>query len=231
MQTQIILNIDTQTVEFANSYAKEKGQSINELFENYIRLIFLNEQLFKYRTLDVSRFSQKPENLFGLKKRIGKNLIKSSAQYEKVYRLIINLIGNLQMNDKVFIDTNILIYFATDTGVKRDIINQKLADCEFNFISIQVLNEFSNTCFRKGLLQPDEIEFSVMEYADMFNVAILNVETIINALKIKQKYQYSYYDSLIIATAIQNDCNILFSEDMHNQHLIENKLKIINPFK
>jgi len=36
---------------------------------------------------------------------------------------------------------------------------------------------------------------------------------------------------IYLATAIQNDCNILFSEDMHNQHLIENKLKIINPFK
>jgi len=66
------------------------------------------------------------------------------------------------MNDKVFIDTNILIYFATDTGVKRDIINQKLADCELNFISIQVLNEFSNTCFRKGLLQPDEIDKMIL---------------------------------------------------------------------
>jgi len=65
----------------------------------------------------------------------------------------------------------------------------------------------------------------------MFNVAILNVETVINALKIKQKYQYSYYDSLIISTALQNDCNILYSEDMHNHHLIENKLTIINPFK
>jgi len=134
------------------------------------------------------------------------------------------------MNDKVFIDTNILIYFATDTGAKRDIINEKLGACEFNFISIQVLNEFNNTCFRKGLLPPDGIEFSVKEYADMFNVAVLNVETVINALKIKQIYQYSYYDSLIIATALQNDCNILYSEDMHNSQKIENKLTIINPF-
>jgi hypothetical protein len=83
MQTQIILNIDTQTVEFANSYAKEKGQSINELFENYIRLIFLNEQLFKYRTLDVSRFSQKPENLFGLKKTNWKELDKKFSTIRK----------------------------------------------------------------------------------------------------------------------------------------------------
>jgi len=54
MQTQLLLNIDNQTIELANYYAKEKGLSINELFENYIRLIVLNEQLYKLRTIDIS---------------------------------------------------------------------------------------------------------------------------------------------------------------------------------
>jgi len=135
------------------------------------------------------------------------------------------------MKDKIFIDTNILIYFATDTGVKREIINKKFSESEYNFISIQVLNEFNNTCFRKGLLAHDEIEYAINEYVDMFNVAIVNVETVINALKIKKKYQYSYYDSLIVATALQNDCDILYSEDMQNLQIIDNKLTIINPFK
>ncbi len=145
--------------------------------------------------------------------------------------MIINLIENLQMNDKVFIDTNILIYFATDTGAKRDIINEKLGECEINFISIQILNEFNNTCLRKGLLHFEEIEFSVKEYSEMFNVAILNVETVANALKIKQKYQYSYYDSLILSTALQNDCTILYTEDMQHLQRIDDKLTIINPFQ
>jgi len=54
MQTQLLLNIDNQTIELANYYAKEKGLSINELFENYIRLIVLNEQLYKLKTIDIS---------------------------------------------------------------------------------------------------------------------------------------------------------------------------------
>ncbi len=148
-----------------------------------------------------------------------------------VYLLIINLIENWLMKDKIFIDTNILIYFATDTGVKRDRIGSKLGENDFNFISIQVLNEFTNTCFRKNLLQFEEIEYAIREYSNMFNVAILNVDTVSNALRIKQKYQLSYYDSLIIATALQNDCEILYSEDMQHNQKIENKLTIINPFK
>ena len=48
---------------------------------------------------------------------------------------------------------------------------------------------------------------------------------------IRSKYQYSYYDSLIIATALESKCNILYSEDMHHGQIIENSLKIINPFE
>jgi len=135
------------------------------------------------------------------------------------------------MKDKVFIDTNILIYFATDKTEKSEIIVNKLYECEYSFISIQVLNEFNNTCFKKSLLKPDEIEFAVKEYSTMFNVAILNIDTILGALRIKQKYSFSYYDSLIISTALQNDCKILYSEDMQHLQRFDDKLTIINPFK
>lgn len=135
------------------------------------------------------------------------------------------------MKDKVFIDTNILVYFATDKTDKRELIINKLDECEFSFISIQVLNEFTNTCFKKALLKPDEIEFAVKEYTTMFNVAILNIDTIIGALKVKQKYGFSYYDSMIISTALQNDCTILYTEDLQHLLRINDKLTIINPFK
>jgi len=135
------------------------------------------------------------------------------------------------MKDKVFIDTNILVYFAIDKTEKQKIIINKLAECEYSFISIQVLNEFNNTCFKKSLLKPDEIEFAVKEYTTMFNVAILNIDTIINALRVKQKYSFSYYDSLIISTALQNDCKILYSEEMQHLQRIDDKLTLINPFK
>lgn len=76
MQTQLLLNIDNQTVELANNYAKEKGLSISELFEYYIRLIVLNEQLYKLRTIDMSSIFPKYEQNFGLKKTDWKELDK-----------------------------------------------------------------------------------------------------------------------------------------------------------
>jgi predicted nucleic acid-binding protein len=50
------------------------------------------------------------------------------------------------------------------------------------------------------------------------------------ACQIAEKYHFSFYDSLIIAASLECDCNILYSEDMHHGQIIENKLKIVNPF-
>jgi predicted nucleic acid-binding protein len=41
----------------------------------------------------------------------------------------------------------------------------------------------------------------------------------------------SYWDSLIISSALESGCKILYTEDMHHNQIIEGKLKIINPFK
>jgi len=76
MQTQLLLTIDNQTVELANYYAKVKGLSINELFENYIRLIVLNEQLYKQKTIDTSSIFTKYDPNVGLKKTNWKELDK-----------------------------------------------------------------------------------------------------------------------------------------------------------
>jgi len=47
---------------------------------------------------------------------------------------------------------------------------------------------------------------------------------------VKSRYQYSYWDSLIIATALILDCAILYSEDLHYDQFIQEKMRIVNPF-
>ncbi|GAB4289651.1 MAG: hypothetical protein Fur0025_24150 [Oscillatoriaceae cyanobacterium] len=63
-----------------------------------------------------------------------------------------------------------------------------------------------------------------MRFLDIDSVVLLK------ALDINEMYNYSYWDSLLIATALSNDCSILYSEDMQHNQLIENKTRIINPF-
>ena len=62
-------------------------------------------------------------------------------------------------------------------------------------------------------------------------MSLIERATIIQAFDIVKQYKYSYWDSLIIASALENNCSILFSEDMQHNQLIANKLKIINPFE
>ena len=45
------------------------------------------------------------------------------------------------------------------------------------------------------------------------------------------QYKFSYWDSLIIASALENECDTLYTEDMQDGLIIEGKLTIVNPFK
>ena len=56
-----------------------------------------------------------------------------------------------------------------------------------------------------------------------------NIDLYESALEIMERWQYGFYDSLIIAAAIQAHCQILYSEDLHHQQKIQS-LTIVNPF-
>ena len=133
---------------------------------------------------------------------------------------------------KVFLDSNILIYLYTTDEVKKstDIRNllQNYADIA---ISTQVLFEFTHVMRRKFKRDYSDIEKILKEFHKAFDIILITYNTLQYALQIAAKHNYSFPDSLIIATALEADCEILFSEDMHNEHIIENRLKIANPLK
>ena len=54
--------------------------------------------------------------------------------------------------------------------------------------------------------------------------------TSLHAVQLTRRYGYSYYDSLIEASALEAQCSILVSEDMQNGMLIDDRLRIVNPF-
>jgi predicted nucleic acid-binding protein len=64
----------------------------------------------------------------------------------------------------------------------------------------------------------------------MCSISLITIATINQALAISQRYKYSYFDSLILACAIENSCSTLYSEDMHNKHVVNESLIILNPF-
>ncbi len=133
------------------------------------------------------------------------------------------------MLGKSFIDTNILIYaFSQDEINKKDIANN-LIDAS-SIISKQVVNELCNIFLKKFKLPTNDVENVILEFDDIFEIVDFDLKTQIKALRLKSKYNLQFYDALIVATALENKCEILYSEDMQHNLFIEDKLRIINPF-
>lgn len=131
---------------------------------------------------------------------------------------------------RVFSDTNMLIYaYSITEPLKADIANRVLFE-QHTIISTQVINEFVNICYKKLRLADEQVKQAASELINTFQVVSFTDHTQLKALNIKERFKLQYYDSLIIATALENDCDILYSEDMQHGLVIDNQLKIINPF-
>ncbi|MDR1297182.1 MAG: PIN domain-containing protein, partial [Deltaproteobacteria bacterium] len=71
---------------------------------------------------------------------------------------------------------------------------------------------------------------AVTEIENACDVINLDYETVKSALEYHGKYKYSYYDCLILASALKAKCRYILSEDMSNEQIIEGRLIIKNIF-
>ena len=129
-----------------------------------------------------------------------------------------------------FIDTNILVYlFSVDEKEKR-LQAEALVQREESLISTQVLNEFVNVMFRKFSLSSSEIDHACRELELTFRVSVVTQKTIFNAIRLKGRYGFSYFDALMVSSALEEGCQNLYTEDLQHGQVVEDNLTIINPF-
>ena len=137
------------------------------------------------------------------------------------------------MPENVFIDSNIFIYAYTGDNeqkhsVARDLLRYNVLNNEI-ILSVQILNEFYSVMARYKYPH-NGIKSFLNEIIEQVKVMPLELGTIKRCLFIKGKYGYSWWDSLVLASALENDCVILYSEDLQSNQVIENRLTIVNPF-
>ena len=126
-------------------------------------------------------------------------------------------------------DSNICLYLLSDVFNKK-IKSLQLLKCNPT-ISTQVLNESINVLFKKYKHFNTTDRTKYIEILQQYcRVEIITENTILSALSIKVRYQLQWYDSLIVATALQAGCTILYSVDMQHGLVVEKQLSIINPF-
>lgn len=133
---------------------------------------------------------------------------------------------------RIFVDTNILIYlYSYDESYKRGAVEGLLNFSNYHVVmSTQVINEFISVMRKKRLTVFSTLIKTIEECYSYFNIARVRLRTIKAAVNIAEKYKYSYFDSLMIASAIEKKCTVLYSEDMHDGQVIEGRLRIQNPF-
>lgn len=139
------------------------------------------------------------------------------------------------MSDKSFLDTNIVVYAFDRTSPRKMQVARRLvtegASSKQAVISYQVVQEFVNVALRRFQvsISPSELEEFLLDALFPMMAISSSAALMIEALRLQTANQLSWYDSLIVAAAIQGRCKVLYSEDL--QHGCRfGELVVQNPF-
>ena len=134
---------------------------------------------------------------------------------------------------KIFLDSNILVYFVDEHDSKKQKIAEKLiknsVEMKTGVLSTQSLQEFYSVVTRKSLCSKEQAKTIVEKFKNTLPITQISVLHILKAIDISIQTQFSFWDSLIVSAAHSSGCVIVYSEDMNHNQLV-NGVKIINPF-
>jgi len=136
--------------------------------------------------------------------------------------------------DKLFVDTNILVYgHDVDAGQKHQIARSALVELweqRTGVMSVQVLQEFYVTMTRKVLhpLPPNKVRNIIQDYFS-WHIEMNDILSVSVASRIEENYRISFWDALIVAAASKANVSKILTEDLQAGRLIEGIL-IENPF-
>jgi predicted nucleic acid-binding protein len=134
------------------------------------------------------------------------------------------------MSDKVFFDTNVLLYTIGQHDERTPPAEALLS--AGGLVSVQVLNELASVAHRKLRMSWPEITDALGAIRILCPAPIpITAEVHDAALRLAKQHGFHIYDALIVAAALEADCATLFTEDMQSGQLIDGRLTIRNPFK
>jgi predicted nucleic acid-binding protein len=133
-----------------------------------------------------------------------------------------------------FFDTNVLIYAYDDSaGIKHERAKELIQrhwQANTGCLSIQVLQEFYVNITRK-VKRPLAPEAAAQIISDMavWRIHSPNTHDIVAAIHLQQRYQLSFWDAMVVNSALQLGCRTLWSEDL-NPGQVYDQVTVQNPF-
>ena len=128
-----------------------------------------------------------------------------------------------------FFDSNVILYLVSSDSAKVSRVEQLLA--ERGSISVQVLNESANVLRRKREIPWPNLRAFLLELRKGLDVLPVTIDIHEAGLRLAERYGFATYDAMIVAAALAADCDTLWSEDMQDGLLVDQRLRIVNPFK
>ena len=139
------------------------------------------------------------------------------------------------MSGKFFLDTNIFVYAfdvsAPSKARKATRLVRDAVDTGKGIVSYQVVQEFFSVAFRR-FAQPMSVAEAEQYLITVFRplLAIHSSPALyVESLRMAGKYRLAWYDSIVVASALEGHCDTLYSEDFQHGREIEG-LRIQNPF-
>ena len=128
---------------------------------------------------------------------------------------------------KPFIDSNVVLYLFSSDTVKADRAESLLQSG--GLISVQVLNEVASVCLRKLKMTWEDVDAVLETLKSTCEVLPVTLASHEKAVGLAKRFQISFYDANIVATAILGGADTLFSEDLQNGMSMES-VTVVNPF-
>jgi predicted nucleic acid-binding protein len=139
------------------------------------------------------------------------------------------------MSGRIFLDTNVFVYALSKSVPSKQVIASRLLkdaiESGRGTISFQVVQEFFNVAFRR--FTPPMTTVDAEQFLTVTLRPLLAVQSsyglYMQALQLTRGHSLSWYDSLLVAAALESDCRTLYTEDLQHGQTFDS-LRIVNPF-
>jgi predicted nucleic acid-binding protein len=136
------------------------------------------------------------------------------------------------MTAPVFVDSNVFLYAVDDADPRKQQVARdwraELWKSRLGRVSFQVLNDFYVNAVRLKSAASGEARAEVRDLL-AWNPVVVDAAVIETAWKLLDRYQLSYWDSLIVAAAKVAACGFLLTEDLQNGQKLDG-VEVVNPF-
>ena len=132
------------------------------------------------------------------------------------------------MSELIFCDSNVLLYLFDQDAAKKAIAVEILD--KGTFIHLQVVSEVASVLKRRFKLDKKSVITAIEDILSFCHCIPATEDTLRTAFRLVDRYDFQLFDSIIVAGALEANCTVLYSEDMHHELLVEKQLRILNPF-